>query len=593
MEIAGIVLAVFPLLGSTIEGVNLVKSVFSLQQEYWSCRQRVGVERVLFENNLRLLLQPIICDEQRVDELISHPNDVSWRETELNEKVRMRLDRSYGVYLDTVSSIARDLYSLTKSLGTSDEVIQARLGPTHSHAIATFRSSTDRASALVKYEIFCLKFLYNARNRERLLDSLTKQNRQIRTLLEQQDELASCSTTPHSLAPRKPLAKSPLVRCWRHASNIYSLMQKLWCCDCRDHHHAELLLRHHNSNTKEVDYRVYFNFANGVDDMPDAPWRFTAATIFPGDSTYGKASRAQPLSPLAVMSDIVQKEAAEASKNRRKRPGKRGVSFVLPAASVMASSPNTIEPTEPEITDLCATMANAFGERKCLGIASDDSKHYFIEPLAYQEPPNTKMEFIPLSEALRGEPKELSQRKRFSVALAIASSFLQLHNSPWLGPHWGKEDVYVVYDRHTGKFYDEPRISRNFSAITAPGTSQSDPSISTLGIILMELCYGVSIDKRPERERFRLAHIDKDTVDLFIALDLDKGYSLQYMDTGYASAVSYCLKNTIMKQSAGFDDREWREVFLKRVVEPLALCTEYALKVEGPREEHGIPGLSV
>ncbi|KAL8814754.1 MAG: hypothetical protein Q9191_008524, partial [Dirinaria sp. TL-2023a] len=105
----------------------------------------------------------------------------------------------------------------------------------------------------------------------------------------------------------------------------------------------------------------------------------------------------------------------------------------------------------------------------------------------------------------------------------------------------------------------------------------------------MELCYGFSIEKRPERNPFRLADIDKDSVDLLLALQLNERLSLDYMDTGYASAVSYCLKNTIVKQSADADDREWREMFLKEVVEPLALCTEYALKVEGPREELSIP----
>ena len=364
-------------------------------------------------------------------------------------------------------------------------------------------------------------------------------------------------------------------------------MQKLWCCNCRGHHHAELLLRHPKSRITEVDYKVYFNFTNSVDDVPNAPWKFAAAKIFPADSPYAKASSARPLSPLAIVGDIAQKEAVEASKNRRKRPGKRAVSFALPAASLMASSPSTTEPTEPEITDLCSTIANAFQERKCLGVASDKCKHYFMEPLYYQEPPKTELEYIPLSEALLGQPRALTQRKRFSVALAIASSFLQLHNSPWLRPHWGKEDIYVVYDRNTGKFNDEPRISRQFSENTARGPSPSDPSISSLGIILMELCYGLSIEKRPER-KILSAHIDKDTVDLCIALELDKSLSVQYMDTGYASVVSYCLKSTIIKQSADPDDQEWREVFLNKVVEPLAQCTEHALKVEGPREEHGL-----
>ena len=130
MEIAGIVLAVFPLLGSTIEGVNLIDSIVTLRQEYWICRSRVARERKEFEDELERLLRPIICDEQRVDYLISHPIDDGWRESELNEKVRMRLGKSYDDYIGTVSSIARDLYSLAESLGAGDEAIEARLGPT-------------------------------------------------------------------------------------------------------------------------------------------------------------------------------------------------------------------------------------------------------------------------------------------------------------------------------------------------------------------------------------------------------------------------------------------------------------------------------
>ena len=130
MEVVGVALAIFPLLGSTIDGVNIVKSAVCLRKDYKDCRARLAREQIAFESSLERFLQPVVCDDERVADLISHPNDEAWREPELNDKIRMTVGRCYDVYIETVINLVQDLYDLAKALGTDDNVIQARLGST-------------------------------------------------------------------------------------------------------------------------------------------------------------------------------------------------------------------------------------------------------------------------------------------------------------------------------------------------------------------------------------------------------------------------------------------------------------------------------
>jgi hypothetical protein len=121
-------------------------------------------------------------------------------------------------------------------------------------------------------------------------------------------------------------------------------------------------------------------------------------------------------------------------------------------------SPATQPPTVPqdadfsslkEITDMCSTIQQTQPETGCLGFCLDsqgrlrglypvEKKHYMCEGV------------VTLEELLSASPPivnnklaKLSLGNRYLLAVTPASSFLQLHATPWIRPEWTRK--YVIF----------------------------------------------------------------------------------------------------------------------------------------------------
>jgi hypothetical protein len=110
------------------------------------------------------------------------------------------------------------------------------------------------------------------------------------------------------------------------------------------------------------------------------------------------------------------------------------------------------------------------------------------------------------SEATRSELRRLSREQRLKVAVTLASTVLQLYESPWLDEMWGKNEICFFpngLDEDNYACIGDPYVSRSFVSPTAKKLSKQsvdtaadqfassqiiNNTLFALGIMLIELC---------------------------------------------------------------------------------------------------------
>lgn len=146
---------------------------------------------------------------------------------------------------------------------------------------------------------------------------------------------------------------------------------------------------------------------------------------------------------------------------------------------------NSTIPKLSYITDFCTTIGTAMKRNSLtLGCLRDAEHSYSVCPISHQE-----LEFVEETISLehllsKSSPIRLTRRERYCIALTIATSQLQLRDSPWLGSQWSKNDIFFQRSKSAGLMGDKPYISCSF--YSHPTSAQSsyivaDHGMSTLG----------------------------------------------------------------------------------------------------------------
>lgn len=123
IEVAGIALAVFPVLVNGITGYAAGARTF----KYWRrCRAQledyaynIKVQKIYYLDTLEGLLIDIVESEDDLESLMSDPGGAAWQRAEYDQLLRRRLDRSYDVYLRTLRDMVNALRTLGEKLGIS------------------------------------------------------------------------------------------------------------------------------------------------------------------------------------------------------------------------------------------------------------------------------------------------------------------------------------------------------------------------------------------------------------------------------------------------------------------------------------------
>lgn len=107
---------------------------------------------------------------------------------------------------------------------------------------------------------------------------------------------------------------------------------------------------------------------------------------------------------------------------------------------------------------------------------------------------------------------KLSKQQRLQIAVTLASTVLQLYESPWLSENWSKSDICFFFngaDSNKRPMISDPYVSRSFGVSGRPqpmkqGVEQNaealrsdmikNKTLFALGIVLIELCLNVSFE---------------------------------------------------------------------------------------------------
>lgn len=232
--------------------------------------------------------------------------------------------------------------------------------------------------------------------------------------------------------------------------------------------------------------------------------------------------------------------------------------------------PSTSE-TEQYIKSLCSTLATVRAPGHCLGYMQDDDIRYYLYPDDSSGPRKSEVQ---LSQILCGEVQPpLTWRQRYRLALTLASSFVQLKDSPWMQASWDKECVYFARGESDHVlFLDSPYMTHHFSpsmpATPEAGQKAGQDKISgiiCLGIILLELCFGIAIEHHPSRAKFPPGDDQTKSVFDFVAAMQWKTEVNEEAGKNYTEAVNWCLDGC--RTSSG--DGSWRRTMVEKVVVPL------------------------
>lgn len=430
-------------------------------------------------------------------------------------------------------------------------------------------------------------------------------------------------------APKSNAIDKRLWGFWNHGDVLYNLLLKAWSCGCRPYHHANLLLEHRAAST--ISFRVIFWFqAQLIEKRHPWTWQATKIELLeepkppaittikvppPLASNGNGTNSATVPNPLSRNASAPQldipfrprdmfKFRSRTSKSILKSksgvitgqtvvcevescpPVKTKVAFMEPEPA-KEDKPKTEPPANPQITNLCEKIASCSPELAQYGCLEGESNKFIITPLCKAD--SDPQKYITLKSLLSPSSEiRLTRQERFQIALILTSSYIQLHPTPWLTSKWSKKDIFFFYDPSdpTKVRTSQPYISRalsnqleekkNFLAMNIPCTSTNEfrDSIHSLGIMLLELCFGEQIEEHPDWKRFN-------PMDEHMLQIVNHGVAKNWCDRDvqgeagpeYKSAVDWCLHHVPGSSTgAGEKQDQWREDMFARVVEPVKKC---------------------
>jgi hypothetical protein len=575
LEVAGVVLGAFPLLLSGIEHCRDVAKVggffWRIRAEYAKCRGNVQFHEILYKANLKELLIPLMLDSDEITRLISEPGGQGWGNDSLQKRLAQRLHESYQLYLDTITEMNETVEELKKELCYDKDQLQDRLVLPGRQQRKLGRSQSplpcarsSRLSVVVNkmdYELFRARFSIGEGVRNDLFSRLKECNDRLEKLLSSSDKVSQLQDTAPGCNKRAHLINSAFEKASKSSAKLFNAVQDAWQCSCRLYHFAYLRLEHRTLT--DMCFEITFKYSDATRSQ-DRPWHWKMVCC----GHMGNCSVAQKTGSNVAPS-LTQSETA---------------TLCSPAASSLSSKPTRkqvriapVQSPTPSIQvdsgiQLCQQLSkNIYGE--CMGTINHDQERFHIHPITeermdFGSDPTTLGHFLSCN--------KLTRRQRYLVALLVASSVGQLQFTPWLRTGLCKDDIVFFTPISNSPIlpYGEPFIRQGFlDSYPQPssiGSPAADRNFYSLGILLLELCFGHRLQDHPLRKN-NLETADAETenaFDIVAALLWSTSVSEEGGDD-YATAVMWCFTGAAGQKG------EWRKQFVRNVIRPLETCMKH------------------
>lgn len=360
------------------------------------------------------------------------------------------------------------------------------------------------------------------------------------------------------------------------AEGFHYALKRGWKCLCQADHSVSLILEPRLDDNKE---------SHDDDEMMQDPFH----VLFRYEHQHA---------PIACARRPWVWEEAEVRVEQKRLPTSTqvdtGVRFakrqiVTAVQAALKPSPN-LQP----IKDLCAAISAFQSPQRdvCFQLLEDEvAKQQYgvlITPTK-QLPLNAELWSVSSLQAHLHDPK-FSQKDRFKLAVILASSVLQLHETPWLEELWRADSIFFV-DRPGMPCYDQPFVSQHFGHLNLPPTPGAPEDISciirnqtlyALGIALIELWFRKSI-----AELWILAdgarNTDSDLKNFMAEFKTAKRLSeTLYSEAGakYSDAVRRCICCDFDNRACTLEDAQFQRAVYEKVVAQLQEHYDYLFDLD-------------
>jgi hypothetical protein len=409
-----------------------------------------------------------------------------------------------------------------------------------------------------------------------LIDEITKDNTALSKLTEQSTALAPTRTS------RKRLPNFQKIRTC--ASSMYSTLQKGLGGTCDGSHKASLYMKpvenEKNSATNiyakagdEVAFRVVLHHELKVQSQ--ATWAIEEAEIRLLDSIMASAAQL----PVAIPTPSNLSKGQKMLRFQDSDPSMKA------AISAPASTQKDLE----EIIDLCASIQRlqAMQCEMCLGYlrdAQDARRHGLFWPrkrLVDKSSYDSLSLGAVLADQAQSSGVKLSVADSRRLAPSLAIGMLRLHDTPWLGKRWDRNDITLL--KQNGKILaDHPFVSTDLpsaNVLQAPRPIRT-PSFSycpavgndtlfALGVVLIELCLEKPLDQLATAEDLSPDGAKHAASDFFTANRLlDSVYDRA--GAKYGDAVRRCIRCEFDHRKPSLED----DSFCKSVYDNVVMVLE-------------------
>jgi hypothetical protein len=253
----------------------------------------------------------------------------------------------------------------------------------------------------------------------------------------------------------------------------------------------------------------------------------------------------------------------------------KGVRFASKAQKAVKAALSPTPNLRP-IHNLCAAISTLQEPQRdvCLSLlASEYAKQkYGILIYPSKEPPvDVDAWTISSLRSVLYDPA-FARRARLQLAVTLASSVLQLHETPWLDNSWGKDDILFIKRAGTTA-YEHPFVSQRFENAnqSSPDTCKISSSMSriirnqalyALGISLIELWYGKPLSALQKTE-------DQAETDAMTEWNAaDRLVEELYNEAGsrYSDAVRRCIRCDFDRRASSLVDTAFQQAVYQGVV---------------------------
>jgi hypothetical protein len=246
-----------------------------------------------------------------------------------------------------------------------------------------------------------------------------------------------------------------------------------------------------------------------------------------------------------------------------------------------------VTPLMQEVKDLCASIQTLHKSSPCIGFSLDSKasllKGVYPVEAPVEKPKVSSSQVMTLDELLNqpplanGRPTKLSKKERYSLAVTLASSALQLNATPWFPDQWSAKDI-LFHQISTGARLidiDHPYVSAKVVELAngvkgppakARAFQNKNTILLALAIALLELYFGESAEKHQDAENTP-GPLNNPWTLCAVAYEWAETEQ-ENLSAAFSNAVNHCLR-CFSDPSASLQDSDFLQAAVESIVLPL------------------------